>query len=224
LRSADAAASAGREHDCSAKPPQFSLSVRRASVRICKRAHLSGDAGVSAPQSLAITLFAWLPLFVLSALDSGTGAGAIKIPFLYDIEAHVRFLLALPLLVVAEVIVDARISPLINRFVERRIIRTEDMPKFIEAVTSAMRSRDSVAVEATLLLVVYTLGLWLWWGAIASDAATWYAWPEGLDSDSAGRAIGARLSAFRCFSSFCADYCALLWFRLLWRISGWTCI
>jgi len=215
-----------RAHDAETtpvrRPPEFSLVCGGLLFRICKRAHLSGDGLERLHRRvLAITLFAWLPLLALSVLDSGTGAGAIKIPFLYDIEAHVRFLLALPLLVVAEVIVDARISPLIDRFVERRIIRTQDMPKFIDAVTSAMRARDAVAVEVTLLLAVYTLGLWLWWGAIASDAATWYAWPEGA---------GFRFSwagywyAFVSIPMFQFILCRwylrlLLWFRLLWRIS-----
>lgn len=38
-------------------------------------------------------------------LLSGTLGGAIKVPFLYDIAAHVRFLIVLPILVVAELIV-----------------------------------------------------------------------------------------------------------------------
>jgi hypothetical protein len=121
---------------------------------------------------LCVTLLAWLPLLLLSAVD-GNLHGGVRIPFLNDVEAHVRFLAALPLLIVAEVFVHDRITPLIREFVDRRIVSTEDLPAFNEAVRSAMRARDSIVLEAGLLVVVYTLGLWLWRSELALEAATW---------------------------------------------------
>jgi len=146
--------------------------------RWSQRARLSGPSlEFLHRRVLAVTLLAWLPLLLLSMLE-GVGLGkAVKIPFLYDIETHTRFLVALPLLIVAEVVVNELGSPLIDWFVDRRIVSTDDRPQFNEAVRFTMRACDSVVLEAVLLGLVYTLGLWLWRSEVALDAATWYARP-----------------------------------------------
>jgi hypothetical protein len=170
---------------------------------------------------LVITLFTWLPLCALSIVDGRGSGGAIKIPFLHDVETHVRFLLALPLFLMAEVVVEQRISPLVRRFVEQRIIRADEMPTFNAAVTSAIRARNSVAVEATLLLLVYTLGFWLWRNAIASGASTWYARPDGtrLHFSRAGYWYAFVSIPFFQFILLRWYLRLVLWFRLLWNIS-----
>ena len=71
-------------------------------------------------------------------------------PFLHDIEAYVRFLIALPVLIGAELVVHRRLRPLRRRFVERRIVTTDDMPAFNAAIASALRVRNSMAVEIAL--------------------------------------------------------------------------
>jgi hypothetical protein len=45
-------------------------------------------------------IITWLPLLVLSALEGKAWAGNAAVPFLQDMEAHSRFLVALPLNVV----------------------------------------------------------------------------------------------------------------------------
>jgi len=204
------------------EPPAFSLVCGGLLFRVCRRAHLSGDSlELLHRRVLVVTLFTWLPLCALSIVDGPGFAGAIKIPFLYDVETHVRFLLALPLLLVAEVVVEERISPLVRRFVEGRIIRTDEMPTFNAAVTSALRARNSVAVEAALLLLVYTLGFWLWRNAIASGASTWYARPDGtrLHFTGAGYWYGFVSIPFFQFILLRWYLRLVLWFRLLWNIS-----
>ena len=50
---------------------------------------------------LVISLLAWLPLLLLSALEGQMLGGGAAVPFLLDVEVHIRFLVALPLLIVA---------------------------------------------------------------------------------------------------------------------------
>src|SRR6188472_3307769 len=52
---------------------------------------------------IGVTLFAWLPLFVLALLEGNAFSG-VGLPFLRDLEIHARFLVALPLLILAEVL------------------------------------------------------------------------------------------------------------------------
>ena len=168
-----------------------------------------------------IALFTWGPLLLLSAIEGGASGGSMKIPFLYDIEAHVRFLVALPALVIAELVVHKRVSPLVRRFVERRIIAPEDLPTFNAAVKSTLRVRNSIVMEVALLILVYTLGLWVWRNQVALGSPTWYAQPDqtGLHFTLAGywyAFVSIPIFQFILLRWYMR---LLLWFRLLWRIS-----
>jgi hypothetical protein len=123
-------------------------------------------------------MIAWLPLLVLAYLSSPGGSSG-RLSFFHDVEVHVRFLVALPILIFAELIVHARIRPVVRRFVERRIVRAEDMPRFESAIASGVKLRNSVMVEVLLLVLVYTAGLWLWGSRVPIETPTWYAMPGG---------------------------------------------
>jgi hypothetical protein len=203
-------------------PPSFSLVQGGLLFQTWRRLHLSGESlEFLRRRVLFITLLAWLPLLLLSVIDGNLDGGAIRIPFLQDLEAHVRFLVALPLLIVAEVIVHERISPLIRRFVDHRIVAVDDVPAFNEAVRFTVRARNSIALEAALLGLVYTLGLWLWRSEFALDAATWYARPDGghIQLTLAGRWYAwVSIPIFQ-FLMVRWYLRMVLWFHLLWRIS-----
>src|SRR5262247_1596525 len=80
----------------------FSLVLGGPLYQLFRRAHLSGDALQLLQRRVAVlTLFAWLPLLALSTWE-GTAWTGVALPFLRDFEAQVRFLVALPLLVIAE--------------------------------------------------------------------------------------------------------------------------
>jgi len=204
------------------RPSDFSLVVGGPLFRLCQRAHLAGSAlELMHREVLVITLFAWLPLILLSAIEGHALGPSIKIPFLYDIEANVRFLIALPVLIVAELVVHRRISPLVRRFVDRGIVVPDDLPRFYEAIESAKRGRDLFAVEGTLLLLVYTIGLWVWRSQIALGDSTWYASaePGHLHLTLAGYwYVFASIPIFQ-FILVRWYFRLGIWFRLLWRIS-----
>jgi hypothetical protein len=204
------------------EPPDFSLVSGGPLFQLCRRTHLAGDAlQFLYREVVVITLLAWLPLMFLSVIERHAIGGAIKIPFLHDIEANVRFLVALPVLLIAEVVVHDRISPLVRRFVQRRIVVTEDLSRFNAAVTSALRSRDSLAVEGTLLILVYALGLWIWRSQVALGQPTWYALaePRHLHLTWAGYwYVWVSIPIFQ-FILLRWYVRLVIWFRLLWQIS-----
>jgi hypothetical protein len=162
------------------KSEDFSLVLGGPLYQFLIRARLEDSAlGHLTVRILVLTLFAWLPLFLLSLL-AGTALGGVRIPFLYDVEMQMRFLVALPLLIGAELLLHKRLRIVVQQFVERGIIPEEALPRFGEIIDSAMRLRNSIAVEVTLLLIVFVGGHFLWsaasgMGQVVQQTATWYA-------------------------------------------------
>jgi hypothetical protein len=204
------------------EPAGFSLVLGGPLFQFFRGTHLSGDAlELLERRVLTITLFAWLPLLILSALGGHALGGGIKIPFLYDVESHARFLVALPALIIAELVVLNRITPLVRRFVERGIVVTEDLPAYNAAVDSAMRVRNSVAVEVSLLVLVYTLGHWIWRNQIAMKGATWYASPDATHLHLTLAGYWFALVSIPIFQFILLRWYMrlVIWFRFLWQVS-----
>jgi hypothetical protein len=202
--------------------PDFSMVLGGPLFQLYRRARLSGDVlELLRRRILIITALAWLPLAVLALLDGLATGDTVKIPFLYDVEAHVRFLIALPTLIIAELVVHRRISPVVRRFVERRIIETEDMPKLAAAVNAALRARNSTLLEVSLLVTVYTLGLWIWRSQGAVGIATWYAIPAAGQLNLTLPGYWYVFVSIPIFQFILLRWYLriVLWFRLLWKIS-----
>ncbi len=124
---------------------------------------------------IVLTLICWLPLLVLSALQGQLLGGRSTVPFLMDVEVHIRFLVVVPLLVAAELVVHRRMRPLVAQFLERDLIADVDLPRFKSAIASAMRLRNSLLAEILLIVVVYAVGsLVIWRHYTALNMTTWY--------------------------------------------------
>ena len=202
--------------------PDFSLVLGGPLYQIYRRMHLSGDTlDLPRRRVVIITLLVWLPLLLLAILDGHALGGGVKIPFLYDVEANVRFVIVVPMLIAAEVVAHKRISPLVRRFVERRIIVTEDLPAFNSAVRSALRTRNSVAVELVILVLVYTVGFWVWRNQVAAGAATWYATPDRTHLHLTLAGYWYAFVSIPFFQFILLRWYMRLgvWFRLLWQVS-----
>src|SRR6201998_1876808 len=161
------------------EPPDFSVVLGGPLFQFLRRAHLEGDhLQLLGRRLIFFTGITWLPLFLL-AVANPFAESAGRSLFLHDIEVHTRFLVALPALIAAEVLVYSRMLPVARRFVERRIILPEDRPRFDRAVESAFALRNSIPLELGLLALVYIFGLWFWNSRFAIETATWYAMPGG---------------------------------------------
>lgn len=205
------------------KPPEFSLVSGGPLFNLFRRANLSGDEMELTWRRVAVIIsLAWLPLLLLALIGHQALGGALQIPFLYDIEAQVRFLLALPTLIFAEVIVHSRIVPTVRRFVERRLIAPEEMSKYHAAIDSAMRIRNSITIEFALLVLVYTLGLWIWRSQIATEAPSWYANPEGTALHLTYAGYWYAFVSIPIFQFILVRWYLrfFIWFQFLWRVSS----
>jgi hypothetical protein len=202
----------------------FSLVVGGPLFQLLRRAHLSGDALELVRQRILIALLVvWAPLLVLSIVEGQAWSGRAAVPFMWDVEAHVRFLLALPLLIVAELVVHQRMRLVVRQFLDRGIIPERALPRFDGAIASAFRMRNSVFAEVVLIALVYGVGvLYVWRHYIAlSGTATWYATPtgDGLTLSLTGKWYAyVSLPVFQ-FMLLRWYYRILIWARFLWQVS-----
>ena len=164
-------------------------------------------------------LLTWVPLLLLSISGMARGAAG-RISFFRDIEVHSRLLVALPILIGAELLVHSRIRAAIRHFVEWRIVLPEDMPLFQKAIASATRIRNSVWVELGLLAAVYTVGLWVWNNRTELRLVTWYALLGGRwKLTTAGYwYVFVSLPVFQ-FILLRWYMRLFIWFRFLWQVN-----
>lgn len=158
----------------------FSLVLGGPLYQLLRRVGLSGDALEHLKRRMIIlACFAWLPLLLLSAMGGNLFEGSSSIPFLHDVETHVRFLIALPMLIGAELVVHERLQPAVRQFVARRIVIDEELAKFRQAIASTLRMRNSVFAELALVVIVYAVGPLIWRDLIAQEVSSWYATSAG---------------------------------------------
>lgn len=202
------------------EPVDFSLVLGGPVYQLFRKAHLEGDhLQLLYRRLIVIPLVAWAPLLLLAIFGSLTGTAG-KLSFFHDVEVHVRFLIALPILIAAEVIVHSRLRPIARGFVERRIILPEDLPRFYRAVEYATRLRNSIPLEVGLLAVVYMVALWIWNTRSGIGVDTWYAMPGGRWQLTPAGIWYVFLSipilqliVLRWYLRF------FIWYRLLWQVS-----
>ena len=110
---------------------------------------------------LVIPVLAWLPLLFLTLIE-GTAIAGVGVPFLSDIESYVRFLLAMPILLFAEVTVDRQLREVIFQLRTRGVVPADSVSQFEEAIAATARLRTSTPIEIALVVIVFLVGPWAW--------------------------------------------------------------
>jgi len=204
-------------------PRDFSIILGGPLFQLLRRAHMTGDALELLRRRVAVlSLFAWLPLLLLSLLHGELFHGRAAVPFLLDVQVHARFLVAMPLLILAEYLVHKRLRPVAEEFLVRRLVRDEDRDRFNDLMRSAMLLRNSISAEVVMIAVIYAFGVpVLFREAATLGVTTWYA-----DLTDAGpRATLAGLwYAFVSVPMFQFlllrwYFRLLVWMRFLWGVS-----
>jgi hypothetical protein len=205
------------------EPADFSLVLGGPLYQLLRRAHLAGDAlELTRRRVVIISLFAWLPLLMLSALKGELLGGTAAMPFFLDLEVHVRFLVAMPLLIVAELVVHRRMRFVVKQFLDRKVILESARTRFDAAIASAFRLRNSVVAEVLLIALVYGVGVFIVWRLYTVvNTSSWYSVPA---------VTGSKLSLAGMWYAYVSlplfQFLLLRWFfrlciwaRLLWQVS-----
>jgi hypothetical protein len=137
--------------------PEFSIVRGDLLDRVQRRAGLvprDGNDGVLRRMVL-YTLLAWLPLVIWAFVDGRVFEHETEDPLLRHFGLHVRFLVALPLLIYGERLGQAVLKRVLPRFVSSGLIPEERVPAFREVIAGMLRLRDSAlpwVVIASIIL------------------------------------------------------------------------
>ena len=204
-------------------PTDFSLVLGGPLYQLFRRAHLSGDAlELHRRRLVVISLLGWLPLLVLSALKGQLLGRAVAVPFLLDVEVHIRFLVALPLLIEAEVVVHQRMRFVLKQFLERNVIPESARTRFDAAIASAARLRNSVLAEVLLIAFVYGVGVLIIWRHYAPlETTTWYTVPAVMGSKLSLAGLWYGYLSLPIFQFLLVRWYfrLFIWARFLWQVS-----
>jgi hypothetical protein len=166
---------------------------------------------------------AWLPLLLLSAIEGHAWGASVKLPFLLDVEQNLRLLVALPLLIAAELTVHTLMRQGVAQFLVLRLIPDDARSQFDSAVASAMRLRNSRVAELLLLALVYGIGVpYLWRNYVALDLVSWYGVMDAgkLRPSLAGWWLGCVSVPLLQFLLLRWYFRLFIWTRFLWHVSS----
>jgi hypothetical protein len=122
----------------------------------------AGGLAVGRRIAIAIAL-AWLPLVTYALVEGRLLPGAVPEPLLQHFGIHARFLVALPLLILAEATTRASLARAMPQFVARGLVGDADLPAFralLERARRLRRSRTAFLVIAALV-ATSTLAGWV---------------------------------------------------------------
>jgi hypothetical protein len=199
----------------------FSLVLGGPLFQLLRRSHLSDTAfELVHRRMIAFVVITWIPLLILTMIEGLAWSGR-KVPFLYDIDSQARFLLALPLMIYAELIVHVRMRRIVAMFFERKLISPDQREKFLGIVASAVKIRNSIILEILMIAIVYVVGVnYIWKNLTAVRADIWFAPPL-----SGGRTplatywlLWISLPFFQ-FIMLRWFFRLILWTRFLWQVS-----
>lgn len=160
----------------------------------------------------AFSALTWLPLMMLAGIDGTAWGKKVMIPLVRDYSVYARFLVALPLLLATEPIIDQLIRNTISTLDSSGIIGNDELPTFHAMLAGIARLRESIVPD----LIFAALSLFPYFLFLAD-----YQWQSGEVSTWHG-SIQARLTpAGWWFTLVAAPLLRLLMFQWLWRGALW---
>jgi hypothetical protein len=129
---------------------------------------------------IAFVAVTWFVTFCLAVL---AGQPVLR-SFLFDSSVHARMLLAGPVAILAEPIVEKTLREAAKYFVDSTLVPEEQHVRFQTSLNAVVRFRDSAVLELILLFLAFAFSMrvqvvgdsYIEWLRLPSAAGTWYAW------------------------------------------------
>ncbi|MEN6519825.1 MAG: hypothetical protein ABFD46_01550 [Armatimonadota bacterium] len=162
----------------------------------------------------ALMVITWFPLLILWEVYS---PAAVDISFLLDYGVYGRILVAIPLLVIAEIPINRRTRDALGQFIKTNLTRAEDVPLLASAVRDATAQKGSILAEIIILAIIYSSIGVRSMVILPVSLSTWY-YADGKITPAGWYYLLVSLPAFQ-FLLIRWIWRLAIWTGLLWRIS-----
>ena len=171
-------------------------------------------------RSLVAVAIGWVPLVVINAIQVLVLGDEAAKTFFSDVAVHTRFLIAVPLLVIAESDCIPRLRHVTRHFLAAGLIKDQDRPRYSAAVASTQRLLNSTTAEIIIVALAYGLVVAITFYVTPVQIPVWHRAGTGFyyfSLDGWWHAlVSIPLLTILCFGW---AWRVLLWTRLLWLIS-----
>ena len=158
----------------------------------------------------------WLPLLILTALEGSvyqTGAG---VSFFTDINPHVRFLIAVPILLLAGQIIDPLVGAVVQHIKTSGLLPESSRAQFTHALDNMTRRRDSIWPDIVIIVIAATISMLAkpGYGETELEKVSTWLW------ESDGNSLSISHAGWWYFL-FAAPLAQIVLYRWIWRFILW---
>ena len=192
--------------------------------RVARLLGFEHDLPTLARTAAVAVLLGWMPLLLLTAVQSAVlGAPGLR-DFLEDLGVHARALLAVPLFVLADALCAPRLSAAASHFLDARLVQDHDRPRFDAAVASTGTLMQTPAATIVAVVLSYALSLGLLLSIPVSAYPPWHLRPDAGGSIPGGYSIAGWwhvlvVVPMLLFLTVGWLWRLWLWARFLWLVS-----
>lgn len=173
----------------------------------------SGNLKRARLTTLAVVV-TWLPLLVFTIIEGTALGSSVTIPFLADHVANGRYLVALPLLLLMDLVVERRTALALEHLRGSSLTAQADEERFRHAVATAARAWRSKGVRWSLVAVTYIMALLSFlWGRELEVSSWMFTHGRG----STGLSLAGTWNLF-----VSVPLVRLLFLRALWKLTVWV--
>jgi hypothetical protein len=194
--------------------------VDGATQKLLRKLKLENEANSSILKKIIFFVaLSWLPLFILSLIESTALNSSIKIPLLFDFVIYVRVFVVLPLLFIVERTLSSIIFRSLSHFTESGIVADNNIEDYKVNLKFFGKLKDSIIIDILIILFAYSVVI-LGWGNVWKS----YDIAEHITSWQFSQVVKTQFSlaglwyAFITIPIYLFFFTKLLWKFLLWAI------
>jgi hypothetical protein len=108
-------------------------------------------------KTVLLILVTWVPLVALAILGGHAWGHSVKEPLLFDPIIYSRFLFVVPLLELAQVVVETSLGVQMRQFLKSGLVSEKERPEFLRAEANAIRLRGLASVEVVIAVLALAI-------------------------------------------------------------------
>lgn len=170
-------------------------------------------------RAIVAAAIAWLPLLVLCMVQGLAFDQKVGIPFVRDFAVNVRFLVALPIFILAESKIDKRWRTLVLEFLRSSLVHEDQLPVFDSILEKIRELRDHFIPELILIVLACLPSFLAHQSEMLLSGANWHFLPGAATLSLAGwwfKIVSMPMFRFLLLRWF---WHLILWTLFLWRVS-----